>query len=231
MLDNQFFPYGNKGEIFIIKRSIKIIKKIKKIYPIKIIIIACNTISTISLNILKKKFNIPIIGVLPSIKPAIHAKQNKFIGLIATPATINSKYVQKILFQHSNYNINVIATNKLAKIAEKKIRKNYINDADLRRIFYPWIYFYQKIDTIILGCTHFSILKKEIEKILKKKIKFIHPENALCFHIKKYSKMIIKDQKIKKNIFFYSEKNYQLIKLMDALKKYKFKHIKYINLN
>jgi glutamate racemase len=229
MLDNEAFPYGKKNERFLIERSISIIYKVQKLYPINIVIIACNTISTVSLPILKKIFNIPIIGTLPMLKPAIEKTKNKIIGLIGTNVTINSLYIKKIIHQYSlKSSIKIIATNKLAEIAEKKIRNLPISNIALEKIFKSWIILPLKPDTIILGCTHFSFLKKEIQKIFyKKHIYFITSEETIINKIKKY----YSQEKIKENIFLYSKKNKKIEQLMFFLKKYKFKKIKEIKLN
>lgn len=228
MMDNEAFPYGEKKEKFILERIIKIINTIKKFYPIGIVIIACNTASTVSLHILKKKFNIPIIGVLPILQPAIKTTKNNIIGLIATKATINSFYIKKIINKHSfQSNIKIIDTNELAKIAEKKFRKLSIDNKKLKKIFQSWTILSPKPDTIILGCTHFSFLKKEIQKIFCNPIKFIDAGENIFNNIKKY----YYQEKIKKNIFLCSKYNQKVKELLFFLTKYNFKKIKEINLD
>jgi len=234
MLDNESFPYGNKTEFFIIQRSIKIIHTIKKIYPINIVVIACNTISTVALSILREKFDIPIFGIFPHIKAAEKITKNKIIGLIATKATINSSYTQKIIYEYSCSNtIKIIGTNKLAVIAEKKIRGVAVSQKKLKNIFRPWINLPTCPDTIILGCTHFSLLEKEIKNILYKtrSVYFIDSIKKVIFQIKSCLKTSNVNQKIKKNIFLYSKNNNNLKKLLSFLKQYKFTVIKHINLN
>ncbi|CAL4325911.1 glutamate racemase [Buchnera aphidicola] len=228
MLDNEAFPYGKKRDNFIIKRMIKIINIIKKNYPIKIVILGCNTASTISLSILRKFFNIPIIGVLPTLNTAIKTTKNKIIGLIATEGTINSTYIKKMIYQSSfRYNIKIIATNELAKIAEKKIRKLSISNAKLKKIFNPWILLPIPPDTIILGCTHFSFLKIEIKKNFYNQINFIDPGEIITNELKK----TFCSEKIKKNILLCSKYNKKIKQLLFFLKKYEFKKIQEINLN
>ncbi|ANZ22734.1 glutamate racemase [Buchnera aphidicola (Diuraphis noxia)] len=232
VLDNQGFPYGNKKKTFILKRSIKIINIIKKQYPIKIVLIACNTASTNTLSILKKQFNFPIIGIFPEIKFAQRITKNNIIGLIATKATINSDYIQKIIQKKpTNVTIKIIATNKLASIAEKKIRGNNTNKKELQNIFKPWINLKITPDTIILGCTHFLFLKIEIQKILYNSIYFIDSKNTVILKIKKYFYQFNIKQEIKKNIFLYSKDNKKIQELLFYLKEYNFHETTIINLN
>ncbi|WP_284443176.1 glutamate racemase [Buchnera aphidicola] len=233
MLDNEAFPYGNKTELFILQRSIKIINIIKKIYPITIVVIACNTVSTIALSILRNKFNFPIIGIFPAIDTAEKITKNKIIGLIATKATINSFYTKNKIHKNSSNTIKIISTNKLASIAEKKIRGTTVSQIQLKNIFKPWTNLSIYPDTVILGCTHFSLLKKEITKILcvKSSIHFIDSINIITCQVKNYLDQSKIKPSIKKNIFLYSKKNDNFKKLLVFLKKYRFEVIKYINLN
>ncbi|QCI19067.1 glutamate racemase [Buchnera aphidicola] len=232
LLDNEAFPYGEKRESFIIERSIKIINTIKKLYPITMVIVACNTASTISLDILKKYFDIPIIGVLPLLDETMRITKNSKIGFIATKATVNSSYVQKRISKNiHNKNIKIIATNKLAKIAEKKIRKQFISYIKLRKIFNRWLLLSVQPDTIYLGCTHFSFLKKEIQNIFHKPIIFLDSHKIVVKKIKKYFLNKKNNQNIKKNIFLYSKYDKNINKLLCILKKYEFNSIKKVNLS
>ncbi|WP_343154213.1 glutamate racemase [Buchnera aphidicola] len=232
LLDNEGFPYGEKKESFIIQRSINIINTIQKLYPINIVIIACNTASTISLSILKKHFDIPIIGVLPSLTKAKKITKNNIIGFIATKATIKSVYTQNILSKYIHYEkIKVIATNKLAEIAEKKIKKLPISNLELKKVFNSWIISISQPDTIYLGCTHFTFLKNEIQNIFKKPINFVETHDKVTRMVKKFFLNNKYNQKIKKNIFLYSKNNIEPNQLFWILKKYQFRYIKLINLD
>lgn len=168
IFDNYAFPYGKKKEFFLINRFIKIIKKIQKIEPISLIVIACNSASTAILPLLKNKFFFPIIGVVPNIKKAVKVTKNKIIGLLATEGTIKREYTNKLIKVFAN-NCKVIklGSSKLVKIAEDKIYGKKIFLDQIYNIIKPLILRKQYPDTIILGCTHFSLLEKELNKILK----------------------------------------------------------------
>lgn len=231
LLDNAGFPYGEKKESFIIQRSIKIINIITTLYPIRAVVIACNTASSISLSILKKKFNIPIIGVVPVLDQSTKITKNDRIGFIATQATVNSLYVQNIISKYLKYqSIQVIATNELAKIAEKKMRKISISHLELKKIFHAWLILTNPPDTIYLGCTHFSFLKHEIQDIFYKPIKFLDSHENITKTIKKYFLNKQNNKNIKKNIFLYSKYDKELNKLLWMLKKYEFSCMKQISL-
>jgi len=230
MLDNEAFPYGNKTELFIIERSIKIINIVKKNYPINVVVIACNTASTTALYYLRKQFKLPIIGIFPEIQKAEKVTKNNIIGLVATSTTIYSSYIQKQLNQKCIHtNIKTIATNHLALIAEKKIRGFNIPRIDLEYIFKDWMNLSIKPDTIILGCTHFLSLKKEIQRIFNQSIFFIDSKEQILSEGKDWLYQLQLNQKNQKNIFLYSKKNKTVQQLFCYLKEYNFQQIKNIN--
>lgn len=235
VLDNEAFPYGNKTEDFIVHRTMKIIQIIKKKYCIQIVLIACNTASTIALSFLKKQFSFPIIGILPDIETAYKTTNNNIIGLVATQATINSIYTQQLIYKKPSTDIiKIISTNQLAAIAEKKVRRIAFSKTHLKNIFKPWIDLRIKPDTIILGCTHFVFLRQEIKNTIYNKtslINFIDSREKSASYINNYFDKCNIHQNIHENIFFYSKDHSSLQNLLFFLKKYQFRKIKYINLN
>jgi len=91
---------------------------------IMMIILACNTITVTSLITLKNYFNLPIIGIIPDINKATKITQNNIIGLLGTQITINHYCVNNLIAScSSKYNIQVLNSNQLVKISEKKIKK------------------------------------------------------------------------------------------------------------
>lgn len=165
--DNKCFPYGELSESFIIQRVIFIIETIFKQYQCNCVIVACNTISVVSLKILKKKFRFPVIGVIPEIKLATKYTKNGVIAVLATHRTISNNYtlelIKCIAYQ---YTVILLGTSELVKLAESKMYGKLILKSDLKKIFTPWLNLKKFPDTLVLGCTHFSLLKKELIEIL-----------------------------------------------------------------
>ncbi len=214
-MDNLKFPYGNKNYLYITKRIYKIVKYLNNIYYIKILILACNTATIISLNFLKKKFKFPIIGTLPNIKKSFKKTKKKVILLLGTYLTINSGYINNFIKKNLFKNIKIIKkySSELVYLSELKIKKKKIYINKIKKIFKKEIK-NKKLDTIIIGCTHYNFLIKEIKKIFNKKIYFI--KNFIKIK-KKYLYNIEKNIN-KKKYFFYTKK-----------KKIKKKNIKNIN--
>lgn len=187
--DNQAFPYGTRSAEFITYRVMSIIKTIRNIHHIDLVIVACNTASVISLTILKKNFLCPIIGITPAIKLASEYTKNGVIGILATHQTINHYYTLNLIKNFSyKYKIMLLGTSTLVNIAESKIYGKKIQISIFYKILEPWFKNKQFPDTIVLGCTHFSLLHKELTQILPKNSHLIDSTNFIA----RYSIQLLK---------------------------------------
>ncbi|MGP1930757.1 MAG: glutamate racemase [Arsenophonus sp. ET-YP4-MAG3] len=165
--DNYAFPYGEKNAEFITNRIIHFINQIQKKQILTIVIIACNTASTVSLPILRAYFQFPIIGVVPAIKLASKLTRNGVIGLLATKVTINGNYIKDLINKFAiNCKVKMIASSELVELAEKKFYGQIISKEALARIVEEWLKMKEPPDTIVLGCTHFLLLSVELKKVL-----------------------------------------------------------------
>ncbi|WP_185872416.1 glutamate racemase [Blattabacterium cuenoti] len=196
-------PYGEKSQKFIIENSIKIISFLYK-KKCKAIVIACNSITSNALDVIEKKFykKILIFNVIdPIIKNKIFFSSKK-IGIIATPATIRSNfYIKKIKKYYHHLNIIQSSTSSLAPMIEKglKIKKNIIKN---------YFNHFQSIDTLLLACTHYLFLKKEIDNFYHGKVHLIDIQKIVVKEIKKklYKKKLlcVTNKKNKKYPIFYT---------------------------
>ena len=171
--DTANLPYGDKSEEIVKKYSFNNTEFLLK-YNIKVLVVACNTASAVALNVLKDKYNIPIIGVIePAARGAVYATRNDVIGVIGTSRTIKSNVYSKVLLKLKE-NIKVVpkATPLFVPLIEeafidheatKLIAKEYLNDflnlGNDKNID-------NHIDTLILGCTHYPLIKAVISDIL-----------------------------------------------------------------
>lgn len=162
--DNAAFPYGELADDILIERTNHIVTLLVEQYQADLVVIACNTASTIVLPSLRQRLTIPVVGVVPAIKPAAKMSKTKCIGLLATPATINRSYTHQLIKQFaSDCDVKMIGSTRLVEMAEHKLRGEPIDLVELERILQPW---QGMVDSVILGCTHFPLIKAEIQKIL-----------------------------------------------------------------
>jgi len=167
--DNGFFPYGEKSDAELKQRIVQVLKSaVSKVKP-DCIVIACNTASTIALDEVREVFKLPVIGVVPAIKPAAEATKSAVIGLIATPATINREYTDQLINDYApECKVLRVGSTELVQMAERFIRNEPIDEEALKSVLIPFKIAAksESLDQLVLGCTHFPLLKAQIQQIL-----------------------------------------------------------------
>jgi len=181
LADNYNCPYGNKSKEEIIALSLKNCKKLIQL-NCKILIVACNTATTNSINLLRDKISVSIVGIEPGIKPAINYTKTKNIGVLATEKTLNSNLFFKNLAHNlkSDINIHEQVGFDLVNMIENGDQQKTINEA-LISYLTPMIN--KKIDCLVLGCTHYNFLKSMIKKIIPNNIKLIDTITPVVNHV------------------------------------------------
>lgn len=159
--DNAFFPYGLKKEAELIARVTSVLTALQEKFQPDIIVLACNTASTVALESVRATLSTPVIGVVPAIKPAAQLSQSQSIGLLATPGTISRPYTQKLIDEFAaDCRITRVGSNELVWIAEQYLRTGMVDNMELHRILAPLrdAIAHHKLDTVVLACTHFPLL-------------------------------------------------------------------------
>jgi glutamate racemase len=168
LMDNHLFPYGVQPDDVLITRIVNLCLKACEERRIDLVVIACNTASTLALPALRKVLDIPIIGVVPAIKTAAKQSLSKQIALLATPATINRPYIDQLISDHGeNCQVMRIGSSELVKIAEDFWLQGSLDLATLKHILQP-LQENKKIDQLILGCTHFPLVSEHIAQLFPK---------------------------------------------------------------
>lgn len=181
--DNALFPYGELDKLRLVRRIVDLLSEAADSKAIDLIIIACNTASTAALEALRAKINIPIVGVVPAIKPAAALSQKKIIGLIATPATINRSYTEGLITDFaSDCEVLKIGSTQLVKCAESKPKdsQEQINAALAGWRTLPKA---KQPDVVILGCTHFPLISYEIQQALGPGVTLIDSGDAIASRV------------------------------------------------
>ncbi|MGL4734000.1 MAG: glutamate racemase [Enterovibrio sp.] len=159
--DNAAFPYGELADEVLISRVQRMIEAICQRHEIILVVIACNTASTLVLPVLRARLSVPVVGVVPAIKPAAALSINRRIGLLATPATIQRPYTHQLIQQFAeNCHVTLIGSTELVHMAEAKLRGKAPCLQAINNIVAPFTE--AQVDCIVLGCTHFPLLKEEI---------------------------------------------------------------------
>ena len=181
--DSARVPYGVKSKETIIKFCLEALEFFKKL-NIDMLIIACNTASAYALDILQKNAPFKVYGVIDAgieaTKKALIDK-NKNILVIATKATINSKEYEKKLKNEGFNNINSLATGLFVPIVEEGI----YDDNVLKSVFDFYFKDIKNVDALILACTHFPLLSKNLQDYFGKNTILIHSGEAIVEFLKK----------------------------------------------
>ncbi|WP_417878179.1 glutamate racemase [Vibrio sp.] len=181
LFDNQAYPYGELDQSVLISRVHQYVSTLVNAYQVDIVVIACNTASTIVLPSLRKKLSVPVVGVVPAIKPA-SLLASKGVGLIATPATVTRQYTHRLIRDYAQGKpVELLGSTRLVDIAEEKLRGKEACIEELKDILEP---IRNKVDVAVLGCTHFPLLKEEIHQALDGEVTLVDSGEAIARRVK-----------------------------------------------
>lgn len=185
--DTARIPYGSKSDQTIRKYAIQCSSFLKS-KDVKTIVIACNTASSIALEHVRQSFDIPVIGVIdPGARSAATATENRKIGVIGTIATINSNaYQSKIMEYLHDAEVIGIPCPLFVPIVEEGWE--YSNVAKLTAEKYLDELVEHDVDTLVLGCTHYPILRYTIKKVIGPGVRLINPAYETARDLKKLLK-------------------------------------------
>lgn len=228
--DNAAFPYGGKAEDELVQRVHDVLDALIARYQPKILVIGCNTASTVALPRLRQHYALPIVGVVPAIKPAALISHNKIIGLLATPGTVRRAYTDKLIADFAaDCTVLRIGSSELVLLAEKKLRGEEINIDVLRELLSPFFKANTTVDTIVLGCTHFPLLRAELQQAAPQPVNWIDSGNAIADRVMSLL-AAIPDQNTdsKKATAVFTRKDNDAEALSGALQKRGFAQIEFI---
>ncbi len=172
--DTARVPYGNKSKETI-TRYCKQIVRFLQTHQVKTIVVACNTASSFALDELEQLLDIPIIGVVkPGAKTAIEVTRNGRIGVIATQGTIDSKIYSKYINQmNDKVSIYGKACPLFTPLVEEGLLEDPVTDEIARRYLAELIDI--DIDTLIMGCTHYPLIRSTVGKIMGEGVTLVNP--------------------------------------------------------
>ncbi len=180
--DSKFAPYGEKSREDITVRVLTVFDFLNK-QEVKSVVVACNTATAASIQIVREKFDYPIIGMEPAVKPASLMSKNKVVGVLATAGTLLSTKFSALLEHHGN-DIHFITQpcSGLVELVEQGDTESPELIALLKKYIDPLLK--EEIDTLVLGCTHYSFLKTAIKKLMPEYIKIVDTGDAVSNYLK-----------------------------------------------
>ena len=158
--DNGGFPYGPKPEQEVTERVCRLLSNLYNRYQPALVVLACNTASTIVLSAVRTLLPIPVVGVVPAIKTAARLSQNRCIGLLATPGTVNRAYTDQLIQDFaSDCEVIRVGSTELVHLAEQVFRGESVDPHRFEQILAPFKEAKVQPDHIVLGCTHFPLVR------------------------------------------------------------------------
>ena len=160
--DNLHAPYGEKSDEFISERVIALGEYLAS-QPVKAIVVACNTATVTAIKTLREKLAIPIIGVEPAIKPAALNSQNKKVGVLVTQATASNQRLHELIHTYaSGADVFIQPCPGLVELIEMQGNNQQAINTLLNDFLSPLLI--EQIDTLVLGCTHYPLVKSVISE-------------------------------------------------------------------
>ena len=223
--DTARVPYGNKSQETVTRFSEQIVRFLNT-FQVKTIVVACNTASAYALDTLEKESQIPIIGVVkPGAKAAVEATRNGRIGVIATAATIGSKIYSKYITElNSDVTIHGKACPLFVPLVEEGLWDDPVTNEIARRYLAELIDI--DIDTLILGCTHYPLIRTALGRIMGDRVTLVNPAYETAIELKAMlQKMDLLNEETpglgsNQYEFYVSDKAEQFVRFANSIIKY-----------
>jgi glutamate racemase len=184
--DDAFFPYGQHSEQALIDRVVPLMGELIATHRPDMVVIACNTASTIVLSDLRAAYSLPFVGTVPAIKPACARSLTKRVSVLGTSGTVKREYTQTLIREFGGGCIvTLVGSANLASLAEGALsgRSGGITDTAIFNEIAPC--FVQdaagaRTDTIVLACTHYPLLLEELTRLAPWPVEWIDPAPAIA---------------------------------------------------
>jgi glutamate racemase len=181
--DDALFPYGRMPEADLAARVVSLMGDLIGTHRPDLVVIACNTASTLVLPALRRHFTVPFVGTVPAIKPACAASQSKRVAVLGTEATVTREYTRALIRQYGQgCRVNLIGSAWLAGYAERELSGEPVPDALLAAEIAPCFVDEggARTDTVVLACTHYPLLAERLATLAPWPVRWIDPAPAIA---------------------------------------------------
>jgi glutamate racemase len=181
--DDAFFPYGGRAEAVLIERVVALMDDLVARHRPDLVVIACNTASTLVLPHLRARLTIPVVGTVPAIKPACAASRSRLVSVLGTEATVTREYTRTLIRDFAgDCDVTLVGARRLAALAEDALRQRPVADADILAEIAPCFVERdgRRTDTVVLACTHYPLLIDRLERLAPWRVAWIDPAPAIA---------------------------------------------------
>ncbi|HWM81486.1 MAG TPA: glutamate racemase [Pseudolabrys sp.] len=183
LADDARFPYGRIPEHELIPRVRDVIGAAIDEHAPSLVVVACNTASTLALSDLRATFHVPFVGTVPAIKPACAGSRSKFVSVLGTEATVAREYTRRLIQDFAqDCTVNLVGSSRLAGFAEAELNGAPASDAEIAAEIAPCFVQTngQRTDTIALACTHYPLLTSRLAALAPWPVDWIDPAPAIA---------------------------------------------------
>ncbi len=181
--DDAFFPYGKQDEGKLVVRVTAVMDELVATHRPDLVVIACNTASTLVLPQLRERFALPFVGTVPAIKPACAASRSRLVTVLGTEATVKREYTHALIRDFADgCAINLVGSPRLAELAEAVLHGEEVSDADIGREIAPCFVEAHggRTDTVVLACTHYPLLIERLRRLAAWPVSYLDPAPAIA---------------------------------------------------
>jgi glutamate racemase len=180
--DDAAFPYGAMEEPALVARVVELMGELIATHQPDLIVIACNTASTIVLPDLRKKFSLPFIGTVPAIKPACANSRTRRVSVLGTEATVAREYTRALIRDYAeNCEVTLVGSKRLAAYAEAELAGAPVGDPALYAEIAPCFRDDgARTDIVVLACTHYPLLIDRLRRLAPWPVAFLDPAPAIA---------------------------------------------------
>jgi glutamate racemase len=184
--DDAFFPYGHHGEEEIIARVVPLIGELIAAHAPDLVVIACNTASTLVMSHLRERYQVPFVGTVPAIKPACASSLTKRVSVLGTKGTVKREYTRALIRDFAQgCEVTLVGSADLAALAEAALSGVEVSDRAIAAELVPCFVGdgesdETRTDTIVLACTHYPLLMDRLVKLAPWPVDWIDPAPAIA---------------------------------------------------
>jgi glutamate racemase len=184
--DDAFFPYGLHSEDQIIARVVPLIGELIDAHAPDLIVIACNTASTLVMSYLRSAYNIAFVGTVPAIKPACAQSKTKRVSVLGTQGTVQREYTKALIRDFAlGCEVTLVGSAKLASLAEGALSGEVVSDSAIAAELAPCFVGDRtdataRTDTVVLACTHYPLLLDRFVSLAPWPVDWIDPAPAIA---------------------------------------------------
>ena len=184
--DDAFFPYGHHSEEEIVARVVPLVGELIKKHAPDLVVIACNTASTLVMAHLRAAYTVPFVGTVPAIKPACASSKTKRVSVLGTRGTVKREYTHGLIRDFAQgCEVTLVGSPELASLAEAALSGQTVRDADIEAEIAPCFVgtadkASSRTDTVVLACTHYPLLLDRLARLAPWPVDWIDPAPAIA---------------------------------------------------